>query len=316
MVALVLMACDTTTSATTVDTSTSVSGVETIAESTTPGGEVTSPGTLRHCDLIKIVQRRIEGTTLVLEFELAEGYNPDDMRVKVLIDVGGLQQVILIERHLQPGVVYRFELDRHKARDTYCATEYRALIWVEGIRGDTVDQCDGGAHVKWKCKDDPECPTPYPPRPNDKCDWIDYPTCDWECPKECPPAPEKPCPGAEWLAYPECKWTECKHNYCEDINLAAGCYPGNIDTAVHFKNYFNIDPNAPIGLAGAYGGGNTACIRSPLAAQWAVVKGGPQFRLYVDVKVGQEICTYCSDGGETIPPPAISHISWFDCVEE
>jgi hypothetical protein len=174
---------------------------------------------------------------------------------------------------------------------------------VEGIRGDTVDQCDGGAHVKWKCKDDPECPTPYPPKPCDDAQWLPYPACKWtECKQECPEPGPKPCPESKYLEYPDCKWTKCEDNYCEDINLAAGCYPGNVDTVAHFKSYFNIDPNAPIGRVGVYGGGNTPCIRSPLAAQWAVVKGGPQFR--------------CSDGGETIPPPAISHISWFDCVEE
>ena len=163
----------------------------------------------RHCKLIHIIQRRIQGSTLVVEFEIAKNYHPDYMRVKVLVNVGGLEQFVLIEKGLFPGKVYRFDLDINKLRDAKCGVKYDVKIWVEGVKGDLVDQCDGGAKVEWSCKEDKECKD-IPPKPPGDCVLLPYPTCDWQCSEpKCPvPNPPKPADDCTWTDYPDCKW-EC-----------------------------------------------------------------------------------------------------------
>jgi hypothetical protein len=180
---LVMFACNDSTSPT------APTPTEPVVESPTP---TPPPVTnLRHCKLIEVDQARIEGSTLVVEFHPINGYDPDHMRVKVLVDVDtNLQQFVLIKK-LEPYIVHRIDLDKRLLRDALCDTTYDAKIWVEGVKDDVVDQCDGGATVKWKC--DPVC-----------VDCVDI----------CDPPPEKPCREAEWLGFPTCAWTECEDK-CE-----------------------------------------------------------------------------------------------------
>jgi hypothetical protein len=108
---------------------------------------------------------------------------------------------------------------------------------------------------------------------------------------------------------------ECE---CEDLELQEGCYPGNVDNVAQFKRYFNVPSDYCINRVKHIGQRNRACIPSPINADWAVVKGGPQFRLYVGVQKGQSLCTYCppAQPGAQCKKPNISHISWFRCCRE
>jgi len=172
--------------------------------------------------------------------------------------------------------------------------------------------------------DEPECPFGPAIPDMEACDWS-CPPCEIQCeePKlpnldtcscECPPPGEPECVEQR---YDEetCSWVgECLT--CEDIELEPGCYPGNIDNVAQFKSYFEIDPDFCITRLKHIGSKPKSCIPSPIRAQWVVVKGGPQFRLYQNVGVGDQLCTYCPTAGlsETeCAKPDISHISFFGC---
>lgn len=122
------------------------------------------------------------------------------------------------------------------------------------------------------------------------------------------------CSRLQWCQ----KWefTYVGECFCEDLELTPGCYRGNVDTVAHFKSYFQIPGDYCIRRVKKVGKKNKACFPSPVNADWAVVKGGPQFRLYVGVKKGQQLCTYCPEGVRECKKPDVSHASFFRCCPE
>jgi hypothetical protein len=101
---------------------------------------------------------------------------------------------------------------------------------------------------------------------------------------------------------------------CDVTALNPGCYPGNIDNKQHLFNRFGICMQR----THRTGAQNRACTTSRWNAGVVIVKGGPGFRLYTNVRVGDRLCTYCPGGITGLSEaecfkPNISHISYFRC---
>jgi hypothetical protein len=161
------------------------------------------PGVLRHCKAIIIEQRRIQDGMLVLEYTLGEGVEYDEVRVKVLAELGdtGTLKLIKIYRDLSPGTVHRLVIPK----DTLaCDNRYRLAVWVEGTRGDLLDQCDGRVNFKYACEPNPECTT---------CE------CRGDCPTVCMPHTEPECANCIWdpvLCTWDCNCDGCIREQCNE----------------------------------------------------------------------------------------------------
>lgn len=179
----------------------------------------------------------------------------------------------------------------------------------------------------WKC---PPCVLPPMPQCQFGPPIGDMNSCTWSCPPctvECQlpkvldpeacacvcPKPGKPdCPEQVWDAE-TCSWVgDCYE--CDMSSLNPGCYAGNISTKQHFFDRFGICMRR----SQKTGSQNRSCTPAKRSADAVVVKGGPQFRLYINVTKGQRLCTYCPASPlaeAACKKPDISHISYFVCDE-
>lgn len=178
----------------------------------------------------------------------------------------------------------------------------------------------------WKCPpcvldDPPFCPF-GPAIPNLETCSYSCPPCTLQCqqPKilntklcvcECPPPGQAECPDQVYNNE-TCQWEgDCYE--CDMGDLTPKCYSGNIGNAQHFFNRFGICMK----MTHKTGAQNKSCTSAKWNADAVVVKGGPGFRLYTNVKKGNKLCTYCPPGMPSIAckKPNISHIGYFKCNE-
>jgi hypothetical protein len=161
------LACvaDTPTTATPI----SVLQSEVIINDTNKRGESEGVGD-KPCDILQVVQRRPkarDSNIVVLEIRPTKRF--DKIYVKFLADDGGLPRILYIARDVPLDEVFEVEVPLPK-----CGTLYQVFVFVEGIVGDKLIQCDGSVKLLAKCE---ECNT-----------------C--ECRGDCP------CPEDSWMRPP------------------------------------------------------------------------------------------------------------------
>ena len=142
--------------------------------------------TTDRCDgFIQINRRAVGNNRVRVKVEWEEG-RFDYVRVKFLINDGGLPRFIHIERRIDNGTAFEVDLVLPK-----CGVDYKVYVYIEGMSGDAIAaQCDGSVQINMRCGD--ECFKP--PEPTEDCDgywfWNEQ-RCNWVCredrcyPQEC-----------------------------------------------------------------------------------------------------------------------------------
>jgi hypothetical protein len=131
-----------------------------------------SEGGDKPCDILQVVQRRPKSRdSNIVVLEVRSNREFKDVYVKFLTNDGGLPRLLHIERGIRLDEVFEVEVQLPK-----CGTRYQVFVFVEGIIGDKLIQCDGSVDLIMSCVDDcttcecrGDCPEPCPEERCNEC---------------------------------------------------------------------------------------------------------------------------------------------------